>query len=298
MKTEEPNDKAGGLHEKNTREILKVINAEDRKVATAVEEEIPRIESTVEVFTRTIKNDGSVYYVGSGTSGRLGILDASEIPPTFGMREDRVVGLIAGGEAAVTSAREGREDDKEAGEHLVQKNDIGKGDLLIGISASGRTPFVLGCLQKASANGADTAGITNNSGALIEEYADITIIAETGPEVIAGSTRMKAGTAQKMILNMISTASMVKLGKVYDNFMVDLVASNEKLKDRAKRILKSLTGADEEKIKAVLKESDYEVKPAVLALKEDLTVAQARKQLDACDGYLGKALGEGPGDRK
>lgn len=297
MRTEKPNEDAEGLHEKSTKEVLKIINSEDKKIATTVEEEIPEIEKTVEIFARTIKNGGSVYYVGAGTSGRLGILDASEIPPTFGLEEDKVVGLIAGGKDAIISAKEGREDDKEAGKQLIRERNIGDSDMVIGISASGRTPFVLGCLEEARSNGSATAGISNNSGAPISKYSDITFTAETGPEIIAGSTRMKAGTAQKMILNMISTAAMVKLGKVYDNFMVDLVASNEKLKDRAKRILKSLTGADEERIKTVLKESDYEVKPAVLAIKEELTVAEAREKLTACDGYLGRALGEGPGDR-
>lgn len=298
MKTEEPNKDAEGLHEKSAKEILKIINAEDKKIATAVEKEISSIKSAVDLFTRTIKNGGSVYYVGAGTSGRLGVLDASEIPPTFGLSEDRVVGLIAGGKDAVTSAKEGREDDKEAGKKLVRERNIGSNDMVIGISASGSTPFVLGCLEEARTNGSETAGIANNSGAPISEFSKITITAETGPEIIAGSTRMKAGTAQKMILNMISTTAMVKLGKVYDNFMVDLIASNEKLKDRAKRIIKSLTGADEERIKAVLKESDYAVKPAVLAIKKELTVAEAREKLTACDGYLGRALGEGPGDRQ
>lgn len=298
MKTEEPNEDAEGLHDKNTKEVLEIINSEDKKIATAVEEEIPEIEATVEVFARTIKNGGSVYYVGAGTSGRLGVLDASEIPPTFGLEEDRVVGLIAGGKEAVTSAKESREDDKEAGKKLVREKKVTSSDMVIGISASGRTPFVLGCLEEARGNGADTAGITNNAGAPIGKFSDVTITAETGPEVIAGSTRMKAGTAQKMILNMISSAAMIRLGKVYDNYMVDLVASNEKLKERSKRILESLTGADKELITAVLEESEYEVKPAILALKEDLSIAEARRELDACDGYLGRALGEGSGDRK
>ncbi len=296
MKTEEPNEEAEGLHEKSTKEVLEIINSEDKKVATAVEEEIPEIEAAVENFARTIKGGGSVYYVGAGTSGRLGVLDASEISPTFGVEEDRVVGLIAGGKEAVTSAKESREDDKEAGKELVREKKVTSGDMVIGISASGRTPFVLGCLEEARGKGVDTAGITNNSGAPIGKFADVTITAETGPEVIAGSTRMKAGTAQKMILNMISSAAMIRLGKVYDNYMVDLVASNEKLKERSKRIVKSLTGADKERITAVLEESEYEVKPAILAIKEGLTIAEARRELDACDGYLGRALDEGPGD--
>ena len=298
MKTEEPNEDAEGLHQKSTEEVLEIINSEDKKVAATVGEEIPEIEETVEVFARTIKDGGSVYYVGAGTSGRLGVLDASEIPPTFGLKEDRVMGLIAGGKDAVISAKEGREDDREAGKQLIRERNIGEADLVIGISASGSTPFVLGCLEEANSNGSATAGISNNGEAPISKYSDITITAETGPEIIAGSTRMKAGTAQKMILNMVSTAAMVKLGKVYDNFMVDLIASNEKLKDRAKRIIKSLTGAGEERIETVLKESNYEVKPAVLAIKEGLTVAEARQELDACAGYLGRALEEGSGGSK
>ncbi|MBS3765726.1 N-acetylmuramic acid 6-phosphate etherase [Candidatus Bipolaricaulota bacterium] len=290
METEGRNENSKNLQKKSTREILRLINDEDRRVADAVRNEIPRIESVIREFVTTFKNGGTIYYVGTGTSGRLGVLDASEIPPTFGVPEGRVVGLIAGGVEALTSAREGREDDRVAGERLAKEKDITDGDLIIGISASGTTPFVLGCLEAANNNGAATASITNNLCQPIEKYSDTSVVVETGPEVIAGSTRMKAGTAQKMVLNMISTVSMIRLGKVYDNLMVDVVASNQKLKKRAKRILNELTSAEEAKIEEVLETSDYEVKPAILAVKGQLSVKEARKLLQSHDGYLDSAL--------
>ena len=292
MKTESRNQNARNLHEKDTGEILRIINNEDRTVAKAVEKALPDIELAVEEFVDSYRRGGRIFYVGAGTSGRLGVLDAAEIPPTFGVPEGRVVGEIAGGKEAITSAKEGCEDDNEAGKTRARENDIGKKDFVVGISASGRTPFVLGFLEASGEAGAGTATITNNPGAPVEAVSEISIVAETGPEVIAGSTRMKAGTAQKMILNMLSTAAMIRLGKVFDNLMVDVVASNEKLKDRAKNILEELTEAEEDEIDEILRETGYEVKPAILALKGDLTVAEARKSLEAHDGHLELALTE------
>lgn len=290
METESRNKKARDLQAKSTRDLLRLINEEDKKIAQAVRETIPRIEDVINKFVSTFKSGGTIYYVGAGTSGRLGVLDAAEIPPTFGVPDDRVVGLIAGGEEAFTSAQEGREDDRLAGKKLAEENDISEDDLVIGISASGKTPFVLGCLEAADDAGAATASITNNKGQPIVKPSDVSVALETGPEVIAGSTRMKAGTAQKMVLNMISTVSMIKLGKVYDNLMVDVVASNEKLKERARRILRELTEADEVEIEKTLEASNYEVKPAVLALKGRLSVKKARKLLESHGGYLDSAL--------
>ncbi|MFP4136375.1 MAG: N-acetylmuramic acid 6-phosphate etherase [Candidatus Acetothermia bacterium] len=290
METESRNKKTRDLQAKSTRDLLRLINEEDKKIAEAVRETIPRIKDVINKFVSTFKSGGTIYYVGAGTSGRLGVLDAAEIPPTFGVPDDRVVGLIAGGEEAFTSAQEGREDDRLAGKKLTEENDISEDDLVIGISASGRTPFVLGCLEAADDAGAATASITNNKGQPIVKPSDVSVALETGPEVIAGSTRMKAGTAQKMVLNMISTVSMIKLGKVYDNLMVDVVASNEKLKERARRILRELTEADEVEIEKTLEASNYEVKPAVLVLKGRLSVKKARKLLESHGGYLDSAL--------
>lgn len=292
MKTESRNQNAKNLHEKDTREVLRIINQEDSSVADAVGKALRDIELAVESFVDSFRKGGRIIYVGAGTSGRLGVLDAAEIPPTFGVPEGRVIGEIAGGEEAITSAREGCEDDREAGEARAQEKRIEEKDFVLGISASGRTPFVLGYLEAASKNGADTAGITNNPDTQLEKASDVTIVAETGPEVIAGSTRMKAGTAQKMVLNMISTAAMIRLGKVYDNLMVDVVASNEKLKDRARNIVEGLTEAGKDDINAILKETGYEVKPAILALRADLTVTEARNRLDRNDGHLDLALEE------
>ncbi len=290
MKTEARNEDAKNLHKKETGEILRLINEEDKTVADAVGEALPEIEEAVNLFVKSFRNGGRVFYVGAGTSGRLGILDASEIPPTFGVSENRVVGLIAGGKEAITSAQEKTEDERSSGERLAEEKGIGKNDFVVGISASGRTPFVLGCLEYSSDRGASTASITNNRNAQVERTSDVTIVAETGPEIIAGSTRMKAGTAQKMILNMISTASMIRLGKVFDNLMVDVVPSNEKLKNRATGIVKTVTGMEEGRIEEKLKESEYEVKPAILSLVGNISVSVAREYLKKHEGYLDAAL--------
>ena len=297
METEERNRRARNLHKKDTGEVLRIINEEDKKVATAVQETLPEIEEAVDLFVDSFRNGGRVFYVGAGTSGRLGIIDASEIPPTFGVPEGKVIGLIAGGRKAITSAREGREDERSAGERIVEERSIEKKDLIIGISASGRTPFVLGCLEAGGNKGVPTVGITNNRNAAMEKVSKVTIVAETGPEVIAGSTRMKAGTAQKMILNMISTASMVRLGKVYDNLMVDVVASNEKLRSRARKIVKIVTGEKEEKVDEALENANFEVKPAILSLLGNLSEDEAREYLEKTNGHLDAALAEVRGNK-
>ena len=290
MKTEARNKAAKNLHKKDTEEILRLINEEDKTVADAVGETLSEIEEAVNLFVKSFRSGGRVFYVGAGTSGRLGILDASEIPPTFGVSENRVVGLIAGGEEAITSAQEETEDDRSSGEQLAEKKGVGKNDFVVGISASGRTPFVLGCLEYSSDQGAATAAITNNRNARVKNTSDVTIVAETGPEIIAGSTRMKAGTAQKMVLNMISTASMIRLGKVFDNLMVDVVPSNEKLRNRAAGIVKTVTGMEDRKIEEKLKESEYEVKPAILSLIGNIPVSEAREYLKKHKGFLDAAL--------
>lgn len=289
MKTEEQNEDARNLHEKSTDQILRIINKEDQKVACAVEKVLPEIELLVEKFVKTYKKGNDICYIGAGTSGRIGVLDASEIPPTFRVPPHRVKGLIAGGKKAFGSAEESKEDDQQAGAERVKK-EMKEGDLLIGISASGETSFVLGGLKRAKETGIATAAVTSNEDTSIEEVAETTVIAETGPEVIAGSTRMKAGTAQKMILNMVSTAAMINLGKVYDNFMIDVVPTNEKLKNRAIRTLQKLTDRGQDDIKVALEKSDFEVKPALLSLKFEVSVDKARKALSSSNGFLKPAM--------
>ncbi|MFB6290327.1 MAG: N-acetylmuramic acid 6-phosphate etherase [Candidatus Bipolaricaulia bacterium] len=291
MNTEEPNLDTSNLHQKSTEEILRLINEEDQKVASVVEKALPKIEKLVEKFVTTYRSGGNICYIGAGTSGRMGVIDASEITPTFGVPSHRVRGFVAGGEEAFAVAEGGREDDKEAGADKVKK-EMSEEDLLIGISASGETPFVLGGLSQAREMGISTAAITNNNNSSVEELAETTAVVETGPEVIAGSTRMKAGTAQKMILNMISTAAMINLGKVYDNFMVDLVPANEKLEKRAVTILRKLTTKDEENIKNTLERSDNEVKTALLSLKCEVSISEARKSLQNNNGFLEPAIEE------
>jgi len=292
MKTETRNERAKNLHEKDLKEILRIINEEDSSVAGAVGEALPDIEMAVNHFVDSFRKGGRIIYVGAGTSGRLGVLDAVELNPTFGIEKGRVIGEIAGGNEAIISAREGFEDDRGAGEDWARERGVGENDFVVGISASGRTPFVLGYIDAAGKEGAKTAAVTNNPDAPVKHLAELTIIADTGPEVIAGSTRMKAGTAQKMILNMISTAAMVSLGKVYDNLMVDVVASNEKLKERAKAILGELTEADDEEIDVTLKKTEFQVKPAILALRGGLSVREAKQNLEKHDGHLDAALAE------
>ncbi len=290
--TEERNPRSFGLDEKSILEILRIMNEEDKKVADAVGRVLPAIEQAVQAFIETYQRDGRIFYVGSGTSGRIGVLDAAEIPPTFSVPPERVQGILAGGLEAFFQADERLEDDREAGRRVVHEKHMDKRDLVIGLTASGETPFVLGCIEEAKRQGITAVGITNNPESTLVKLVDIAIVPLVGPEVIAGSTRLKAGTSQKMVLNMISTAAMVKLGKVYDNLMIDLQAKNAKLKRRAETILKALTNADTERICRTLAEANYEVKPALLMLKASLTYPEAKRLLEAHQGQVRAALRE------
>ncbi len=290
MLTEKRNPRSKDLDKFPIKEILELINSEDRKVINVVESAIPQITKAVEAFVESFKDGGRIFYVGAGTSGRIGVLDAAELPPTFGIFPDRVKGMVAGGEKAITGAKEGREDDKQAGRMLIEKEGIKEGDLVIGISASGRTPFILGCIEVAKEENIKTVGIINNQDSPLEKICDISIVAPTGPEVLTGSTRMKAGTAQKMILNMISTTAMIKLGKIYDNMMVDLVASNQKLQKRAERILEELTEATKENIKETLIQTSYQVKLALVILKAGISKEKAIRLLGRNEGSVRKTL--------
>jgi len=290
--TERRNPKSSNLDKKPTAKILRIMNEEDKKVAEAVGQELEAIERAVVAFIDAYKRGGRIFYVGAGTSGRIGILDAAELPPTFGIPPDRVQGIMAGGLEAFFQADESLEDDQEAGQLVVQEKQMDERDLVIGLTASGETPFVLGCVEEAKRRNITTVGITNNPNGAITREVDIPVVVVVGPEVITGSTRLKAGTAQKMVLNMISTAAMVKLGKVYDNLMIDVQANNQKLRRRAETILRELTGADLDRIRTVLAEAGYEVKPAFLMLKADIPYREAKRLLEKHRGFVREALRE------
>ena len=277
----------------STTGILTRINNEDATVANAVASQIDNIARVVDAATVSIKNNGRLIYIGAGTSGRLGILDAAECRPTFSVPDGVVVGVIAGGETAIQHAVEGAEDDTEAGKNDLQQLALNEKDTVVGISASGRTPYVSGALKYASSIGCTTGAIACSPNAAIFEPADIAICPVVGPEVLTGSTRMKSGTAQKMILNMISTATMVKLGKTYENLMVDVNATNDKLKARALRIVMQATDCDESTAEAALNASNNSAKTAILMVLTGASAEQATKQLAENSGFLRKALNAG-----
>lgn len=288
--TESINPNTKDIDQMNTLDIIKTINEEDKKVAIAVEKEIPNISNAVDVIYSQLKEGGRLIYIGAGTSGRLGILDASECPPTFGVNPGMVVGLIAGGDIAIRNAVEGAEDSKQEAIKQLKGIDLNKSDVLVGIAASGRTPYVVGALEYAKQNGINTIGVTCNPDSDISKISDISIAPVVGPEAISGSTRMKAGTAQKMVLNMLSTASMIKLGKVYKNLMVDLQAKNLKLKERCVKIVNKATNVDRETATDYLQKTDYDVKLAIFLIKSDLEINEAKKVLKNYDGHLSEAI--------
>ncbi|WP_028991730.1 N-acetylmuramic acid 6-phosphate etherase [Thermoanaerobacter thermocopriae] len=274
----------------STEDMLKKINNEDKKVPIAVEKEIPNIAKAVDIIAEKLKQGGRLIYIGAGTSGRLGILDASECPPTFGVDPEMVQGIIAGGDVAIRKSVEDAEDKEDLGKKDLKKKNLSSKDVVVGIAASGRTPYVLGALRYAKEVGAHTVGISCNPDSEMKKIVDIMIAPVVGPEVIMGSTRMKAGTAQKLVLNMLSTGAMIKLGKVYSNLMVDVKATNEKLINRAKRIVKLATDADEKVIEKILKETNYNVKLTILMILTGLNQNKAKEFLDRSNGYIAKAL--------
>lgn len=277
----------------STTGILTRINNEDATVANAVASQIDNIARVVDAATVSIKNNGRLIYIGAGTSGRLGILDAAECRPTFSVPDGVVVGVIAGGETAIQHAVEGAEDDTEAGKTDLQQLALNEKDTVVGISASGRTPYVSSALKYALSMGCTTGAIACSPNAAIFEPADIAICPVVGPEVLTGSTRMKSGTAQKLILNMISTATMVKLGKTYENLMVDVNATNDKLKARALRIVMQATDCDESTAEAALNASNNSAKTAILMVLTGASAEQATMQLAKSNGFLRKALNAG-----
>ncbi|MBN3124210.1 N-acetylmuramic acid 6-phosphate etherase [Pectobacterium brasiliense] len=278
------------LDQLSTLEMMHAFNQEDRKVPEAIAQVLPAIAEAVDLATASLQEGGRLIYLGAGTSGRLGVLDASECPPTFGVPHGLVIGLIAGGPGALLKAVEGAEDDPALGEADLKALDVTAADMVVGLAASGRTPYVIGALRYARDVGCRTAAISCNPHSPIAQEAQVAISPVVGPEALTGSTRLKSGTAQKLVLNMISTGAMVKLGKVYQNLMVDVKATNVKLLDRACRIVVEATGAEREKARQALVQADNEVKPAILMLLANIDVTAARERLKQHNGYLREAL--------
>jgi N-acetylmuramic acid 6-phosphate etherase len=290
LPTEQRNPRSRGLDLLTMPDLLRVIHEEDRSVLSAVEQALPVIAAVAERAARALGGTGRLVYVGAGTSGRLGVLDAAECPPTFGTDPSRVVALIAGGREAVFRAKEGAEDDREAGAAELKALEPAAEDLIVGIAASGITPYVHGALAAAREAGAGTALVT--AGNPEDPPAAYVIRLATGPEVLAGSTRMKAGTATKMVLNMISTGAMVRIGKVHDNLMVDLRAGSHKLRQRAVRLVSDLTGLTGEEAASALDRAGGEVKTAVVAHELSITPEESRHRIRQSGGHLRGALGE------
>ncbi|MGE5631321.1 MAG: N-acetylmuramic acid 6-phosphate etherase [Caulobacteraceae bacterium] len=288
--TESRNPNTVNIDRVSTVEMLKMINDEDKTVAYAVEKELPRIAEAVDLIHGRLSAGGRLVYIGAGTSGRLGIVDASECPPTFGTDPQMVQGLIAGGTNAMFRSIEGAEDSKEGGVKDVKAIGLCEKDVLIGLAASGRTPYVIGALEYANGIKTATVSVTCNPNSEMAHVVRISIAPVVGPEVITGSTRMKAGTAQKLVLNMLTTGVMVKLGKVYENLMIDVQASNIKLMNRAVRIVVQCTGIKETEAERMLKDTDYDVKLSIFMIKSGLSKEEARKRLDENHGFIIKAL--------
>ncbi len=266
------------------------MNKEDLNVPQAIKKEIDQIEPVVQAVIRSFQAGGRLFYIGAGTSGRLGILDAVECVPTFGVSPEMVQGFIAGGMEALTLAIEGAEDNADLGIEDLKSASLTEKDTVIGISASGRTPYVIGALRYASEIGATTAAISCNKNAEMSKYAQLAIEIETGPEVLTGSTRLKAGTAQKLVLNMISTASMIGIGKVYQNLMVDVQATNVKLAERSKRIIMEAAQVDYETAERYYEKAEHHVKTAIVMILLQCSLEEARKKLQSADGFVRKAL--------
>ena len=290
METEKRNPGTMELDTMSPLEIVTAMNREDRSVPVEVGKHLDEIAQVVEWGMQSLSQGGRIFYMGAGTSGRLGVLDASECPPTFGVLPDTVIGLIAGGERAFTKAVEGAEDSRELGRDDLRERGLTAGDLVIGLAASGRTPYVLGGLAYAAETGCHTAAISCNQNTELSQAAEIGIEVVTGPEVLTGSTRLKAGTAQKLVLNMISTAVMVGLGKAYQNLMVDVVQTNEKLRKRALRIVVEATGVEEDAAAAALEQAGGKCKTAITMLLADCSAAEAEKRLEAARGHVRDAL--------
>jgi N-acetylmuramic acid 6-phosphate etherase len=290
--TEQPNPASADIDTLPTEQVLGIINGEDRKVALAVEREIPAIARAVDAIVAALETGGRLFYIGAGTSGRLGVLDASEIPPTFSAPAEMVQGIMAGGQAALSRATETTEDDPAIGVRDLTARGFSARDVLVGLAASGRTPYVLGAVAEARRLGAVTVGICCTPDAELSAAVDIAIAPLVGPEIVAGSTRMKAGTAQKLVLNMLSTATFVRLGYVYGNLMVNVQPKNRKLVDRACRIIAQAAGVPAERAAELLAESGNSVRTAIVMGAAGIARPEAERRLAASGGRVRQALGK------
>jgi N-acetylmuramic acid 6-phosphate etherase len=290
LTTEARNPASEDLDGLSAAEIVRLINSEDAKVAGAVGEQAGAIAQAIDIIAERLAVGGRLIYIGAGTSGRLGVLDAVECPPTFNTQSTQVVGLIAGGYTALTSAVEGAEDKPELAIADLKSVNLTSGDVVVGIATSGRTPYVIGSLEYAKSVGAYTIGLSCNRDAEIATRCDLSIAPVVGAEVVSGSTRMKAGTATKMVLNMLTTGAMIRLGKTYGNLMVDLRASNSKLADRARRIVRAVTNLTDQESERLLTDCGGEVKTAIVSHYTGYSSMEARRLLDAAHGHLRKAL--------
>src|SRR5712664_1271945 len=291
-RTEQPNPASKNLDRMTAQEIVRLMNREDRKVAAAVGRELPAIARAVDAIVDGIRKGGRLIDVGAGTSERVGVGDVAECPPTFGISPKRVVALIAGGRRAITRAVEGAEDSERNGERDLWAKKLTERDVVVGIAASGTTPYVVGALRYARRRGATTVAVTSNLRMPVGRLAKIVIAPEVGPEVLTGSTRLKAGTSQKMVLNMLSTAVMARLGHVYENLMIDMMLTNEKLAERALRILAEASGKKVSAAEHALRAAGHNMRVALVMLKLGVGAAEARKRLKAVRGDLRKAMGE------
>ena len=288
--TEQRNPNTMNIDTLSTLDMVKLINQEDHRVAEAVAEVTDKIAQAIDVIADRLSKGGRLIYCGAGTSGRLGILDAVECPPTYSTEPEMVQALMAGGYPAIFKAVEGAEDSKELGVQDMKGINFAAGDVLVGIAASGRTPYVLGCMEYAKELGAPTVSVTCCPGSVLDNFADIGIAPCPGPEVITGSTRMKSGTAQKMVLNMLSTGTMIKLGKVYGNLMVDVKPSNEKLVRRCVTIVCNATGCDDDTATAALEACEYRPKTAIVMVLCGVSAEEAKAMLAKADGRVAKVL--------
>jgi N-acetylmuramic acid 6-phosphate etherase len=292
LSTEKRNPRSMRIDTASTEEILRIINEEDARVVPAVRAELPYIAEAVDIVVDAFRRGGRLIYAGAGTSGRLGVLDAAECPPTFGTPPEMVQGLIAGGKEAMFVAQEGAEDHEVNGKEALEAAGVRPPDVVCGIAASRRTPYVVGAVKHARSIGCKTLFVTCNPREQFDlhEHVDVAICAAVGPEVIMGSTRMKSGTAQKLVLNMITTAAMVRLGKVYENMMIDLQMTNEKLKERSKRIVMTATGVDYAEARDVLAQAGGHVKTALVMILAGVDADAARERLDRAGGFVREAI--------
>ncbi len=292
LETEIADPRFAGIDKMSVNELAQTMNTADSAVPGAVNRALPQIAPAIEATATRMMAGGRMIYVGAGTPGRIGVLDASECPPTFGTSPEQIFAVMAGGPTAIVAPCEGAEDDVDAGTHAMDAASVGSLDTVIGIASSGRTPFVVAAIERARSRGALTVGLTCNTGTPLAAAAEHGIEVVVGPEVISGSTRLKAGTAQKLVLNMFSTIVMVQLGKTYGNLMVDVKPTNEKLRERAVRMVQSVTGAGRAVALAALAANSYSVKQAIVALRLDLSPEEAAAQLTINGGLLRAALGE------